>query len=62
MENLKTLTVDKDPQSGDLYLQLTDELMDQMGWTVGDNLTWIDNEDGSWSLKKSDAPTMEKTK
>lgn len=61
MENLKTLTVDKDPQSGDLYLQLTDELMDQMGWTVGDNLQWIDNEDGTWSLKKSDAPTMDKT-
>ena len=61
MESLKTLKVDADPQSGDLYLQLTDELMDEMGWTVGDNLTWIDNKDGTWSLKKSDAPTMDKT-
>lgn len=61
MENLKTLTVDKDPQSGDLYLQLTDELMDQMGWTTGDTLQWIDNEDGTWSLRKKDAPSVDKT-
>lgn len=58
----KTLTVDKDPQSGDLYLQLTDDLMEEMGWTVGDTLQWIENEDGTWSLRiKSDAPTMDKT-
>ena len=61
MADLKTLTVDKDPQSGDLYLQLTDDLMEEMGWSVGDNLIWIDNKDGTWSLEKKNAPTVDKT-
>lgn len=61
MANLKTLKVDADPQSGDLYLQFTDELMDEMGWTVGDILQWIDNEDGTWSLRKKDALSVDKT-
>jgi hypothetical protein len=61
-QNNRTLTVQEDPLTGDLYLQLTDELMEEMSWSEGDTLQWIDNEDGTWSLKKLDAPTMEKTK
>ena len=61
-QNNRTLTVQEDALTGDLYLQLTDELMEEMSWSEGDTLQWIDNEDGTWSLKKSDAPTMEKTK
>jgi hypothetical protein len=60
-QNLKTLKVDKDPQSGDLYLQFTDELMEEMGWSEGDTLQWTDNEDGTWSLEKKNAPTMDQT-
>ena len=56
----RTLSVEEDPQTGDLFLQLTEELMDEMGWTIGDNLTWTKNGDGSWSLKKSDAPIVDK--
>lgn len=29
-----------------------DELMDQLDWHEGDVLEWIDNQDGSFSLKK----------
>jgi hypothetical protein len=60
-QNLKTLKVDKDPQSGDLYLQFTDELMEEMGWDVGDTIVWTDNGDGTWSLEKKNAPTVDQT-
>lgn len=53
--------VDKDPQSGDLYLQLTDELLEEMGWSEGDTLQWTDNGDGTWSLEKKNAPTVDQT-
>lgn len=58
---METLTVHEDPQSGDLYLQFTDDLLEKLGWEPGDSLAWIDNEDGTWTLKKHDASTMEET-
>jgi bifunctional DNA-binding transcriptional regulator/antitoxin component of YhaV-PrlF toxin-antitoxin module len=33
-------------------LTFPDELMDKMDWQPGDILEWIDNKDGSFSLKK----------
>lgn len=57
MQNNRTLDIVEDPQTGDLLLQLTDELCEEMGWTVGDILEWIDNKDGSWSIKKKDETT-----
>lgn len=56
----RTLTVQEDPQSGDLFIELPEELMSEMNWFVGDNLQWKENKDGSWSLSKSNAPTMDK--
>ena len=50
---LQTLKVVEDPQSGDLLLDLTEELCNQMGWAVGDTLLWEDRGDGSWSLRKN---------
>jgi len=44
-----TLTVDENG-----ILKLSDELMKELGWEEGDNLEWIDNNDGSFSLKKVD--------
>lgn len=56
----RTLSVQEDPQTGDLFLELTKDLMDEMGWTVGDNLLWEKREDGTWSLRKKDETrTME---
>ena len=57
-----TLNVVEDPLTGDLLLELTDELCEEMGWTVGDNLEWTNNNDGSWSLKKKDDTTLAETK
>jgi hypothetical protein len=38
--------------SGDLVMPLPQELLDSAGWKEGDNLTWKDLGNGSWSLTK----------
>ena len=42
--------------SGDAILTFPPELLEQAGWKEGDTLKWIDQKDGSWLLKKVDAP------
>jgi hypothetical protein len=53
LEN-KTWSVylETDPKTGDLILPLTDEMTAGLGWEVGDTLKWIDNQDGTWTIKK----------
>lgn len=52
MNNSKIVNVEKDPETGDLILPLSDELMEQLGWKIGDTVRWLDNGDGTWSLHK----------
>lgn len=40
------------PIDDDGILTFPDELMDKLGWKEGDVLEWIDNDDGSFTLKK----------
>lgn len=47
-----TLTVEQDPDTGDLVLPFTPEILEELKWKEGDVLEWIDNKDGSWSLIK----------
>ncbi len=47
-----TLTLEQDPETGDLVLPFTDEILAELGWKEGDVLDWVDNQDGSWSLVK----------
>lgn len=47
-----TLDVEEDPVTGDAILTLPTDFLDQVGWKEGDELEWIDNNDGSWSLQK----------
>ena len=37
-----------------LYLELTDEILAESGFKIGDVLIWEDNKDGSWTLRKKD--------
>jgi hypothetical protein len=46
-----TVTLDTDSETGDVVLPLTDEMIADIGWEVGDTLEWIDNHDGSWTLR-----------
>jgi hypothetical protein len=52
-----SLTLEQDPDSGDLVLPFTDEILNEVGWKEGDVIEWIDNKDGSWSLVKQNDKT-----
>ncbi len=36
----------------DLIVEFPDDFIKEAGWETGDTLKWIDNQDGSWTLKK----------
>ena len=46
------LTVIIEEDGDDLVLPLPDELLTELGWTTGDTLEWLDQSDGTWSLRK----------
>lgn len=48
----QTVTVVEDPDTKDLLLPLSDETLAELGWKIGDTLEWLDNKDGSFSVKK----------
>jgi hypothetical protein len=47
-----TVTVEEDPETGDLILPLPQDMLDLQGWVEGDTLDWIDNKDGTWCIQK----------
>ena len=47
-----TINLEEDPETGDLILPLNDDILEQTGWKTGDAIDWIDNKDGSWTMKK----------
>jgi hypothetical protein len=47
-----TINLEEDPETGDLILPLNDEILEGTGWQTGDSIEWIDNKDGSWTMKK----------
>ena len=49
-----TLEVKEDNETGDAILEFPDDLMQEAGWKEGDTLEWIDNKDGSWTMKKKE--------
>ena len=56
--NKWTITLEEDPETGELILPFPPDLLEQSGWKEGDSLLWIDNNDGSWSLVKEDLTTF----
>jgi hypothetical protein len=34
-------------------LDLGNELCDELGWKTGDVIEWHDNQDGTWTLRKT---------
>jgi len=43
--------VEKD-SDGELVLPFPEDLIKELGWNIGDTLQWIDNNDGTFSIKK----------
>jgi hypothetical protein len=52
-----TIVVEEDPETGELMLPFSDDMLSEVGWKVGDTLQWIDNKNGSWTLRKKDEDT-----
>lgn len=44
--------VELDGLTGELYITIPDEFLDEMGWKENDQLEWVDREDGSFELRK----------
>lgn len=57
MTNTSTWTVTVIEDGNDVILPFPDELLVTTGWREGDTLEWIDNNDGSWTLRKADDET-----
>ena len=51
-KNAWEITLEEDPETGELILPLPKELLEQEGWEEGDELDWIDNGDGTWQIVK----------
>lgn len=48
---IRTLIEDPDDPEG-VMIELGEELCEKLGWREGDIVEWIDNKDGTWTLKK----------
>jgi hypothetical protein len=53
-----TVIIQEDPETGELVLPFTKEMMEAAGFNIGDTIQWIDNDNGTWSLVKKE-PEME---
>ena len=51
MSKTWTLEVEQAPD-GEYFIQLSDEILEESGFAIGDEVKWIDQGDGSWMLKK----------
>ena len=51
--NRWTIPVQENEQ-GEQFIEFPDEVLKETGWKEGDCIEWIDNHDGSFTLKKKD--------
>jgi hypothetical protein len=42
-----------DTMENEYFIQLPDDLLDQTGWKENDELNWVDNKDGTFTLTKT---------
>ena len=47
-----TLQVEQNEITGEYYFILPEKLLKKMNWKEGDDIEWINNKDGSVTLKK----------
>jgi len=52
LQRTYTATVDEDPVTGDLYIPLPKELLQELGWSPDDTIHWIEEPNGTWRLTK----------
>ena len=50
--------IEFDEREGEYYIPIPQEMLQtlaDLGWSVNDDLEWVDNEDGTFLLKKKEA-------
>jgi hypothetical protein len=52
VKNSWTVTVEEDPETGELALPFPDDLIAKMSWAIGDTLIFEDLKDGSFAIRK----------
>ena len=57
---VRTLVEDPD-NPGEIMIDLGLEMCEQLGWKEGDVIEWIDNKDGTWTIKKISTPSQQST-
>jgi hypothetical protein len=56
-----TVTLETDPETGELIMPFPPDMLAQVGWDFGDTLIWEDMNNGSWSLRKKDGTSTDTT-
>ena len=51
--NRWTIPVQENEQ-GEQFIEFPDEVLKETGWKDGDTIEWVDNHDGSFTLKRKD--------
>jgi hypothetical protein len=46
------IEVQENGKTKELFLEFPPDAINQVGWAEGDDLEWIDNEDGSFTIQK----------
>ena len=49
---MKQLQIQEDPDTGELFIELSNELLTELGLAINDTIEWIDNNNGSWTMRK----------
>ena len=50
-----TVTVEQDPETGELMLPFPPDMLAQVGWDIGDVVKWNQDEHGNFILTKKDS-------
>ena len=48
------VTVEEDPETKELVIPFTPDMLAQVGWDFGDTILWEDNQNGSFTLSKKE--------
>jgi len=50
-----TAIVSEDEETGDQYIIFSGEAIEGLGWEEGTVIEWVDNGDGTWTLRKGES-------
>jgi len=59
MIQTKTLTVQEDPLTGDLFIELPEDILQAVDLQEGDDIVWEPVGENSWALRKKYASLMD---